>query len=527
MILHCIRPYAIALVGVVVVTFAIGLVEDRFHLANSSVLYLIVVLTIASAFGSGPAVVASLVSFLAFDWLFVEPKFTLSVGSLEGWVSLALFLLTAAITGQLAAGQRRRATEAEQREREALVLYDVVRLMSDPNLEYALQAVADRLRNELDLAAVAIELTALPRDVRAVSGDEAALELIQRRKYTPSHVLAAGEAPATSHRGSPGLWIRVAPPATSISEMTSADDQLHQVPIQVEGQVVGMLLVVASEIDGAFTAADNRLLLAVTVQLGLAVERARLRGEATEGEILRRSDELKTALLHTVSHDLRTPLASIITMAGSLRQEDVSWTEEDQRELAADIEHEALRLNRIVGNLLDLSRMEAGGLSPEKGWYDLGALVDDVLGRLRSITAQHAIVIEVPEDLPPVNLDYVEIDQVLSNLIENAVKYTPVGTEVRINVSREESEVRVTVTDRGPGIAPAALPRLFEPFFQIDAPGKRRRGSGLGLAVAHGLIEAHGGRIWAENVRGGGASFSFILPLATLPDPVTAGQTER
>jgi len=285
---------------------------------------------------------------------------------------------------------------------------------------------------------------------------------------------------------------------------------------------VGTIALARSEGASVFTSSETRLLAAVAAQLGQAVERDRLRAEATETEVLRRTDELKTALLNAVSHDLRTPLASIIASAGSLRQSDVTWTEQERGEFAETIEQEAHRLNQIVGNLLDLSRMQSGSLLPEKGWYDLSALVDDVLGRLRHRTTEHRIQVEVPEDLPPVPLDYVEIDQVLSNLVENAVKYTRPGTEVRIAARQVDGHVEVEVADRGPGVPTAALAHIFDPFFRADGTGPRPKGTGLGLAVAKRLVEAHGGQIWAENCRDGGARFVFTLPLEQGPSPMTA-----
>ena len=290
---------------------------------------------------------------------------------------------------------------------------------------------------------------------------------------------------------------------------------MHQVPVRSAGRRPGTLFLVRRPDCPSFGPSDDRLLSAVALQVGIALERARLRREATEAEILRRTDELKTELLHAVSHNLRTPLAAIITAAGSLLQEDVPWTAQDRGQFARDIEQEALRLNRIVGNLLDLSRLEAGGLRPEKGWYDLGALIDDVLGRLRPATARHLVTKDVPDNLPPVPLDYVEIDQVLSNLVENGTKYTPPGSEIYVAARCVDGEARVEVADRGPGIPTSALARLFEPFHRGDGTAVRPRGTGLGLAVAKGLVEAHGGRIWAENRTDGGARFVFTLPLST------------
>jgi K+-sensing histidine kinase KdpD len=356
----------VALAAVAVVTAVIGTIESRMHIANISMLYLIVVLASATLAGHGPAILASLAAFLAFNWFFVEPRQTFSVGDPDEWFALGLFLVTAAITGQLAADQRDRAREAAERERETIRLYE---------------------------------------------------------------------------------------------------------------------------------------------------ERDRLRERATEAEVLRRADELKTALLRAVSHDLRTPLASIIASAGSLRQQDVEWTDAERQAFVGDIETEARRLARIVANLLDLSRMESGTLRPERGWYDLGALIDDVLGRLRPLTRDHHVHVDVGDDLPPVPLDYVEIDQVISNLLENAARHTPAGTDVWITVRRDGNSAIVDVGDNGPGLSDGAIEGLFDPFIRAS---KRRGdgGAGLGLAIARGLIEAHGGEISAARRPGGGAVFTFTLPLA-------------
>jgi len=227
-----------------------------------------------------------------------------------------------------------------------------------------------------------------------------------------------------------------------------------------------------------------------------------------------RADELKNALLSAVSHDLRTPLASIIASAGSLRQPEVRWSESERATFLADIEQEAKRLSRIVDNLLDLSRMESGTLHPERGWYDVAALIDDVVGRVRPQLGERPVELRVPDDLPPVSLDYVEIDQVLSNLLENAARHTGPRTAVTVSARRSGDDVVIEVADDGPGIAADALERLFEPFFS----GSRRatpRGTGLGLAVARGLVEAHGGRITAENRPEGGALFRVTLPIGT------------
>lgn len=511
--------YLAALGAVAIVTALIGLVIGRVPMANISMLYLIAVLATAVAFGSGPAVLASFAAFLAFDWFFVEPVYTITVANPDEWTSLIVFLLTAIVTGQLAAGQRREARDAREREREAVVLYDVVRLMEDPNLDRAHQAVANRLRDELDLAAVAIQLPGDGGPATVVSaGDERGLEIVQSRGQIASSRLDGGEAPTDHCRGRPGTWRNIRPFDGPTTDEGPRSGRLYEVPITTPGGKRGTLFLVRTRGDESFRSVDDRLLSAVAAQLGIALDREDLRREATEAEILRRTDELRRALLNAVSHDLRTPLASIIAAGGSLSEDDVTWSPDEVRGFGRDIESEALRLNRIVSNLLDLSRIQAGALVPQKAWYDLGALVEEVLGRLRLDQRGRRVVLRVEGELPPVHLDYVEIDQVLTNLIENAVKYTPPFQPIEIGVRRVDGQVEVEVKDRGPGIAPAALPRVFEPFYRA-ADHRRCQGTGLGLAVARGLVEAHGGRIWVENAPEGGARFVFTVPLIDTKTP--------
>lgn len=508
--------YPIALAAVGLVSAAIGLVGGRAHLANISLLYLVVVLGTASAFGSGPAVLAALASFVTFNWFFVEPFQTLTVADPVELVSLLLFLTTAVVTGQLAAGQRRRATEAHQREREANLLYQVARLMAEPNLDAALGALAERLRDDLQLSAAVLTVEDGPVVARAATGEPEAERLAEANLALPTEVLGDARGPNRRSAGEPGRWVRIVSPRMPGVERIIPGERLQIVPVQVENRRVGSLLLVRPRGAPRFTDAENRLLAAVSAQLGPAAERIRLRQEATDAEVLRRTDEAKSALLHAVSHDLRTPLASIIASAGSLRQHDVIGSEGERQELAEAIEEEAEHLNRIVGNLLDLSRIEAGGLRPERAWHDLGGLIDDVLGRVPT-AADHPIAVDVPAELPPVFLDYVEVQQVLMNLVENATKYGGPTSPIRVAAIERSGQVEVEVADRGPGLDLRSVDRLFEPFYRGTENTGRIRGTGLGLAVARGLVEAHGGRIWCENRTDGGARFVFTLPLDPMP----------
>lgn len=498
--------YVVALIAVAVLSLVIGGVLAVVPIANISILYLIVVLAAATKLGRGPAIAASAAAFLTYDWFFVEPRHTLTVAEPAEWLALFLFLLSAVITSELAANERKRAEQAERREHEAVLLFDALRLMGDPDLDSALGALAERLRSELPVRSVAISATVGARTHTAVAGDP-------QPAAAGTELLGAGRKPTASEAGGPARWIRVIPPSRSAASYAMPGSlRRSEIPIRGGEKTVGRLALIRGEAS-TWNAADSRVLALIAASIGSVVERAELRDATTRSEILRRTDELKSALLAAVSHDLRTPLASIIASAGSLRQPDVQWTDAERREFLGDIEHEARRLSRIVDNLLDLSRIEAGALRPDRGWYDVSALVDDVVGRLRPITYAHPVDVRVPDDLPPVSLDYVEIDQVLSNLIENAARHTPAGTPIHVGARVAGNELVVEVADEGPGIDPRTIDRVFEPFVRGPSGRRSAGGTGLGLAVARGLVEAHGGHIHVQNRGAGGVAFVFTLPI--------------
>jgi two-component system, OmpR family, sensor histidine kinase KdpD len=501
--------YPAALGTVALVTLFIGSVLGGAHFANASMLYLVAVLVSAISFGRGPAIVASVTAFVAFDWSFVEPLHQFSVADPEQYVSLLLFLLVAAVTSQLAAEQRARTAQALDREREAVILADIAGLTAAADLSASLVAAAARIQQELDVTAVGILLRGQPAVIAPFSAD---VERIFRGALSaPANALSLGTAASATAPGRPGRWVRVVSP---IPRDERARRRLHSVSIDAGGAPAGSLLVLRRPGTEPFRASEDRLLAATAAQIGLAVDRARLREEATEGEVLRRSDELKTALLGAVSHELRTPLASIMASAGSLRQKDVTWSDAEREEFHEAIEHEVKRLDRLVGELLDLSRIDAGHLVLQRQYHAFDALVDDVLGRLRATTSAHEIRVDVPEELPPVSVDYLRMDQVLSNLIENAVRYAPPGTLIEIAARTDPAGLRVEITDEGPGIAAEDRETVFAPFHRLQRGDRATtKGAGLGLAIARRLVEAHGGRIWVEAGPGRGARFVIILPV--------------
>jgi two-component system, OmpR family, sensor histidine kinase KdpD len=256
------------------------------------------------------------------------------------------------------------------------------------------------------------------------------------------------------------------------------------------------------------------LLLFVALVTAQLADGARRGAEtAREAAIARRSDELKTALLRAVTHNLRTPLASIKAGVSGLRQPEATFADEDRAELLAEIEEEADRLDRLVTNLLDASRLEAGGVTVRRQPQDLGELVSTVADRIQSRAKDRVVKVDIPDELPPVSCDYAQIDQVVTNLIENAVIHTPAGTPVVARAQRENGAVRVEIVDCGQGIPIADRERLFHPF---ERGRTRAQGTGLGLTIARGFVEAHGGRLWLDDDPSRpGAHFIFTLPLAT------------
>ena len=260
------------------------------------------------------------------------------------------------------------------------------------------------------------------------------------------------------------------------------------------------------------------MLAAAADQIGGSLERDRLQRDATTAEISRRSDALKSALLDSVSHDLRTPLASIRAAAGTLMDPDIEWPPEQRREIAASIDREADWLNRLVTNLLDMSRVEAGELRPTLVVLAVRDVVEEAVRRAEAALGDRPVDVQVDPDLPPVLVDEVFIGQVLNNTLDNAAKYA--GPDAPIRISARETDdhrVRITVEDGGPGVPPDAMPRLFEKFYRVPRKGEgSRRGTGIGLAVVRGLVDAMGGRVTARASELGGLAVDVDLPIAAL-----------
>ncbi len=315
----------------------------------------------------------------------------------------------------------------------------------------------------------------------------------------------------------PAVWVRVHAPARTGRPGTrpadgQATEEAYRVAIEVDGAARGSIWALRPRGLGQPVRGENRVLAAAADQIGRSIQRDRLLREATTAEVVRRGDALKSALLDSVSHDLRTPLASIRAAAGTLMDPDVSWPEDERREIAASIDREADRLNRLVSDLLDMSRIEAGELQPHAGLFALRDLVDDAVARL-AVLRDRDVRTDIPEGLPPVLVDEVFIGQVLTNMLDNAAKYAGPGAKVAVEaVADGPDRVRLTIEDDGPGVPDDALPRLFDKFYRVPRSGEgARRGTGMGLAVVKGLVEAMGGTVQARRSVLGGLAIDIAL----------------
>ena len=487
-------------------TITIALLRAGIHITYPAPVYLLAVLAVGMRYGTVPAILTSIAAFLLYDFLFVEPLYTLTINSPDEWLNLSLLLAVSAVIGRLAALQADRAREAADRAREAEGLHAITGVLAATStVAEAAPVVVSRLERITAMDRVWVSLGATPAEERILA-DTAPSE--------PSP--AAGWQVVLQRRPDGQMrWVRAHVATGSARRAPRA--ALHRVRIEVAGEVLGSVWALRSRDEREPDRAETRILSAAADQLGQAVVRDRLSQEATSAEIARQSEALKTALLDSVSHDLRTPLATIRAAAGSMLDETVKWSEADHREAFQAIDFEAERMGRLVRNLLDLSRIEGGALKPELEPCDLDDLVHEAVKRMRAAPNKR-IVVELPESLSPVLADELYLGQVLANLLENAVRYG--GDTIRVRGhARPDGRVEVSVEDDGRGVAEAALPHLFEKFYQAGAPGEaQRRGMGIGLTVVEGLTRAMRGEVEACRSELGGLRVDVRLLPAVVPE---------
>jgi two-component system sensor histidine kinase KdpD len=428
-----------------------------------ALLYLIPIGVITTTSGFTPGIISAVFSFFAFNYFFIEPYYTLAVHRPLNLVILTIFLVVSVVLSRLVGRAQAGLAAANAREREATQLYELSTALAGLHGEYTVAQI-------------------LGKRVAALSQGE----------YLEVNI--AGSQPVQF--GMPSTTPPNRPPELSI-------------PIQAARSTLGEILLWRSK--PPISTGETRLIQIFASQAALALERARLAQAESRAKVLEESDRLKSAILSSVSHELRTPLSTIKAAASSLRGNEVGWDSPARVELVAAIDDESDHLNMLVGNLLDMSRIESGALKPKREWNILSEIVGSVTARMKYSAEEHKVEIEIPESLPFVPVDYVQMEQVFTNLISNSVKYAPPNSLIRIRAEVEGECVRVQVSNQGPQIPPEHLERIFDKFYRVTE-ADRVTGTGLGLSICKGIIEAHGGKIWAENLRDG-LAFNFTLPL--------------
>lgn len=453
------RPIGLGLLLAAVATLPAAL-PGGFPHTTAALVYVLAVVAASALGGLVAGMAAAVASFLALNYFFTRPLHTLAVESGQDVVALAVFLIVSLIVGSLLSRALSQRSRAERREREARLLQQVsTRLLSGEALRMVLESFAREVTDLFELARC--ELSVESEDITV----------------------------SVQGTGEPG-----SEPVT--------------VPLLAGDRTVGRVGIA----PGARQLGDEerRVIRAFSGQLGLAVERLRLAGEAEQARVESENNRLRAALFSSVTHDLRTPLASITASVTSLQQAGDDLGPEDRTDHLETIRQEADRLNRLVGNLMHLSRIRAGALIPEKTPAMIGDVIEGVVARLRPALERHRVRLLVRDDVPAILMDVVQIDQVLTNLLENAATFSPPGSEIRIYASQWRDTVEVRVSDRGSGIAPDQRREVMEPFVR----GERSAGTGLGLSIARAIVESHGGRIAIGGTPGGGATVSFRLPIA-------------
>jgi two-component system, OmpR family, sensor histidine kinase KdpD len=449
------RAPARVLLSVVALALVTGLIFALDQIApvlSLGVLYVFAVLPVAIVGGLVYAVPVAIASMLAFNFFFLPPRHSFELTESENWVTLAVYLVTAVVVSELAARSRRRAADAEQRAREAALLAEVsAALLESEHVQNELRGIGMRVARVLGASRGSIELGSLRRP----DAGESAYELRAGDRHVGRFFLPNDSQPDP----------------------------------EVSGRVFG----------------------ALASLLAVAVDRERLARRALETETLRRSDETKTTILRAVSHDLRSPLTAIRAATDGLTTASLELDAHDRAALLSTIDAEAKRLERLVGNLLDLSRLEVGAAAPRLELWTIEDLVGRALADLGA--AAERVSVSIEDDLPPIRVDGTQIERVLVNLLENALKFSSPTDPVALSAEHTDGDVIVRVLDAGPGLAEEDRERVFEPF-ERGADAGTRPGAGLGLAIARGFTHANGGRVWAEPADAGGTSFVVALPAA-------------
>jgi two-component system sensor histidine kinase KdpD len=483
-----VAPYAVAVGGVVGITAGIEVISLLAPVQGLSALYLLLILWLGARWGRWPAVVASIAASLLYDFFFVPPVLTLTVRGPGELIELVVFVAVALVTSQLAASLRRTQATAQALALESRALYELATAaLRSPEVTVALSLLCRRaaeLRGVTRFALVAVDAG----EPSALAGSE----------------LSAGQLKQAAWSHENGRAIGVAVRDGAVKLMRTHPDATESAYLPLAGGVAVM------GIDEGRAEPDELRMLAALIGLAdLLLDRRRAALESERARGLESSDRLKTAILSSLSHELKSPIASLRAGLTALTAPR-SGLQPDQRELLVDLDHQASRLDRMVGDLLALSRLEAG-MELDREPHDFADLVAGATRRLRAELAGNQLTVELPDDLPPVEVDEMQAGRVLANLLENAHEWAPPNGAIEVGAAPRDGMLEAWVENEGPPIATGDLDRVFDTFWT-----RRARGSGLGLAICKRVVEAHGGTIRVENRRRG-PRFTFTFPLSQVP----------
>jgi two-component system sensor histidine kinase KdpD len=493
------RGYVDALVVVAIATAVSWVMSPLFELANLVMIYLLGIVTVAMRHGRGPSLLASVLSVAVFDICFVPPFMTFAVSDTRYLLTFLVMLVVGLVISGMTIRIRSQGEAVREREARTAALYAMSRELASTRGVDALVDIARRHIAEVFRTGTVVLLP---------GGDG---RLVVRGEAGDPGVLDGNETGVArwvfEHRQPAGRGTATLPGAASL-----------YVPLLSPRGCIGVLGVRTGDPQAFDTPEALHHLETFANQTALALERARVADEAQQTEVRIETERLRNSLLSSVSHDLRTPLATITGSATTLLQQEGGVDAATRRELLESIRDEADRLNRLVQNLLEMTRLESGQLALRKDWHPIEEVIGAALRRLEKRLGGRRITTRVLPDLPLVRIDDVLIEQVLVNVLDNAVKYTPAGSPITIVATATDEAITVEVADRGPGLPAGEETRVFEKFYRGE-PGDGR-GAGLGLAICQGVLRAHGGRIWAQNLPGGGVAFLFTLPLTDAPPPM-------
>lgn len=499
-------PWSFVLAGLAVslMTLFIQATHAQASIANVPMLYLLVVIAIALFLGRLPAVLASIVSFLCFDWYFVEPRHMLTVQQPAEWLALCTFLLTATVTGQLTALLTARAEDAQRRRVEMAALSDA---------SWAVAAELDRDRALDKLLSKLAELVE-PQAAALIIRDELQKEVVVARYGLPDSTCDTGIAGDVTRLVLESGDLIGAEQGKQCQKQSVISEKLSVIylPIIVENQVLGVLYLRLKD-RRSLSNTEIQVVDSLRNHAAVILQRDKLMKAEAKAQALIEADRLKTALLSMVSHDFRSPLTSIKASVSSLLEEGAPVAPEVQRGLLLAVEQETDRLNRMVGNILDLSRLEAGAWRPRKEAVPVAELIGSALDYF-SREDNNRIQVILDRSVSEISVDSVQMVQVLKNLLENGLKYSSPDSKVELRTVAEDHSLTFEVLDSGRGLPKDEEMKIFEPFFR--APGLKESsvpGVGIGLAICKGLIEANGGYLTAYNRPDGGSVFRATLPL--------------